>query len=69
MTRGSDRTRRRRLRELDEERESGLRDLGGLALEMSQRDELDPDLLRRHAARLAIIEQDIEELRAKLGEE
>jgi hypothetical protein len=59
---------RRRLREIAEQREEGLRDLGGLALEMHKRDRLDPGLLSEKAAALAALDREATLLRRALDE-
>jgi hypothetical protein len=57
---------RRRLREIDEEREETLRDIGGLALEMHKRDRLEPRLLTERAAAVAALDQEADGLREAL---
>jgi hypothetical protein len=58
MARGS----RKQLRELEERRDEGFRELGGLALEMYRRGNFDLDLLQKRAKDLAEVESQIREL-------
>jgi len=58
---------KRALRDLEEQREEGLRHLGGLALEMNRRGEIDDGLLTARAAELAEIEREIESLTAEVS--
>jgi hypothetical protein len=59
---------RRQLRELEERREEGLRDLGSMALEMHRRQDFELDLLRAQARELAAIESQIRELDPDRGD-
>jgi hypothetical protein len=59
---------RRHLEELTEAREDGLRDLGGLALEMYRREAFDGRLLWRKAAEVAAIEDEAALVRRGLEE-
>ncbi len=59
---------RHHLRELDEQRDSRLLDLGGLALEMHQRDRFDADLLDAKAAEVAAVEDEAKLVRRGLDE-
>jgi hypothetical protein len=58
MARGS----RKQLRELEERRDEGFRELGGLALEMYRRDKFELELLQQRAKELAEVESQIREL-------
>src|SRR5919199_5417187 len=53
---------RRERRELLQRREIGIRDLGGLLLEMVRRDRFKPELLLERADRMIAVEQRINEL-------
>jgi hypothetical protein len=67
MARARDRGRlRRRLREIDEQREELLRDLGGLALEMHKRDRFEQRLLSEKAAEVAALDEEAKLLRRGL---
>jgi hypothetical protein len=59
---------RRRLREIAEQREEQLRDLGGLALEMHKRDRFEPRLLSERAAEIAELDREAKLLRRALDE-
>lgn len=59
---------RRQMRELDELREEGLRDLGGLALEMYKRDRFEGRLLWAKAAEIAAIDEEAKLVRRGLDE-
>jgi hypothetical protein len=59
---------RRRLREIEREREEGLRDLGGLALEMHKRDRFEAELLSRKAAELEALGDEAALLRRGLDQ-
>ena len=54
---------RRRLREIEEEREALLWDLGGLALEMHKRDRFEPGLLAVRAEAVARLDAEAAGLR------
>jgi hypothetical protein len=58
---------RRRLENLEAQREEMLHDLGGLGIEMLRFDEVDEDLLARRAAEVAGVQEEIELLRGGLG--
>jgi hypothetical protein len=59
---------RRRLREIGEQREEGLRDLGGLAFEMHKRDRVESRLLAEKASQIADLDREAELLRRALDE-
>jgi hypothetical protein len=59
---------RRRLREIADQREERLRDLGGLALEMHKRDRIEPRLLSEKATEIAVLDEEAELLRRGLDE-
>jgi hypothetical protein len=59
---------RRRLREITEQREEGIRDLGGLALEMHKRDRFESGLLAEKAAEIVALEEEAKLLRRALDE-
>ena len=59
---------RRRLREIAEQREERLRDLGGLAFEMHKRDRFEGRLLAEKAAEIGELDRDAELLRRALDE-
>ncbi len=59
---------RHHLRELDEQRDSRLLDLGGLALEMHRRDRFDADMLDAKAAEVAAVEDEAKLVRRGLDE-
>lgn len=50
---------RRHLGSLEQECEERLRHLGGLALEMHRRDQLDPDLLMSRAGDISVLEKEM----------
>lgn len=58
MARGS----RKQLRDLEERRDEGFRELGSLALEMYRRGNFELELLQRRAKDLAEVESQIREL-------
>jgi hypothetical protein len=58
---------RRELRRLESERESALRELGGLVVEMSRRGALAPALLADRAAGVMSLQRQIEAVSAALG--
>jgi hypothetical protein len=69
MARARDRGRlRRRLREIDEQREDLIRDLGGLTLEMHKQDRFEPGLLSEKAAEVAALDKEAKLLRRALEE-
>jgi hypothetical protein len=57
---------RRRLREIEDQREELLRDIGGLALEMHKRQRLEPRLLTERAAEAAALDREAARLREAL---
>jgi hypothetical protein len=59
---------RRRLREIGEQREERLRDLGGLTLEMHKRDRFERQLLSQKAAEIAALDREAKLLRRALDE-
>jgi hypothetical protein len=59
---------RRHLIALDERRESSLRDLGGLALEMFRRDNVNERLLWNKAAEVAAVDDEIRLIKRGLEE-
>jgi hypothetical protein len=59
---------RRRLREIGEQREEHLRDLGGLAFEMHKRDRFEAHLLSDKAAQIADLDSEAALLRRALAE-
>ena len=59
---------RRRLRELEEQREQAVRDLGGLTLEMHKRDRFESGLLSDRAARIAALDSEANLVRRALKE-
>lgn len=59
---------RRRLREIAEQREEMIRDLGGLALEMHKRDRFEPALLSERASEIAALDAETKLLRRALDE-
>jgi hypothetical protein len=59
---------RRRLREIDEERDRLLRELGGLALEMHKRDRFEPRLISERATEIAALDDEAALLRRGLDE-
>lgn len=59
---------RRRLREIEEEREALIRDLGGLTLEMHKRDRFEPGLLSEKGAEVAALDDEAKLLRRALDE-
>jgi hypothetical protein len=59
---------RRRLREVGEQREERLRDLGGLAFEMHKRDRFESRLLAEKASEIAGLDREAELLRRALAE-
>ena len=59
---------RRRLREITEQRDEQVRELGGLALEMHKRDRFEPRLLSERAAGIAALDQESKLLRRALDE-
>jgi hypothetical protein len=59
---------RRRLREIGEQREERLRDLGGLTLEMHKRDRFERRLLSEKAEEIAALDREAELLRRALDE-
>jgi hypothetical protein len=69
VARARDRGRlRRRLREIEEQREERIRDLGGLTLEMHKHDRLEPGLLSDKAAEIENLDQEAKLLRRGLDE-
>jgi hypothetical protein len=59
---------KRRLREIAQEREEKLSDLGGLALEMHKRDRFEPGLLSEKATVVATLDEEASLLRKTLDE-
>jgi hypothetical protein len=59
---------RRRLREIEEQRDDLIRDLGGLTLEMHKRDRFEPRLLSGKAAEVAALDEEAKLLRRALEE-
>ena len=59
---------RRRLREIGEQREERLRDLGGLALDMRRREQIDRGLLWKPAAEIAALDDEAQLVRKGLDE-
>lgn len=59
---------RRHLIALDEQREANLRDLGGLALEMFRRDNVNERLLWNKAAEVAAVDDEIRLIKRGLEE-
>jgi hypothetical protein len=53
---------RRQLRDLEERKEEGLRELGSMALEMHRRDKFEMDVLEAHAKALQEVEDEIRRL-------
>jgi hypothetical protein len=53
---------RRQLRDLEERKEEGLRELGSMALEMHRRDQFEMDVLEAHARDLQEVEDEIRRL-------
>ncbi len=58
----SDPDARRALRDLEQQREAGLRELGSLAMQMHRREKFQLEVLEAHAKDLARIETKIHEL-------
>lgn len=56
------------MREIAEQREEQVRDLGGLALEMHKRDRFEPRLLSEKAAEIAALDAEAKLLRRALEE-
>lgn len=56
------------MREIAEQREERVRDLGGLALEMHKRDRFEPRLLSEKAAEIATLDAEAKLLRRALEE-
>jgi hypothetical protein len=59
---------KRRLREIAQEREEKLSDLGGLALEMHKRDRFEPGLLNERAAAVAALDEEASLLQKALDD-
>jgi hypothetical protein len=59
---------RRRLRQLDEQREGRLRDLGGLTLEMYKHDRFERQLLSQKSAEIAALDDEAKLVRRGLDE-
>jgi hypothetical protein len=59
---------RRRLREIGEQRQERLRNLGGLTLEMHKRDRFERRLLSEKAEEIAALDREAELLRRALDE-
>jgi hypothetical protein len=63
-----ERGQRRRLHERKLEREELLLDLGALVYELHRQGKRAPDLLQRKAAQLTVVDNEVRELEAALGE-